>query len=479
MHRLAPHLAEEARPHRFLGGLSPLIAVLALLAPGLAQAQGVPELSSVTPANGATGVALDAPLVFVFDRPMMVTVPIIPSFPPFLVGNLDLSPAATAPSVVGEWSEDGLTLTCTPSSQWPANTALTWKLNPAGSMMPITSEEGEPLPADTYSGGFTTAGGSGGCTPDGIPDDWGGYTIAKGARYAQTSTSDPVPESDAPYHFNAMVLGPDAGPAVTSGSLTLPSGARKELESMPFGSALFYLDEPASGAALEAAYPPGTYTLRFTRNGEAERVIPMTMPVVNVPIPKIANFAEAQSVNHAQAFTLRWNAFTGAGANDSISLYIADALGNVVFQAPDLCVPRELPVTATSIILPANTLQNNMTYSAGLHFFRMFYFSTNAVPDMAGSGSISRHTRFTIKTGTGGSGTAAQFTGYRVLPNGNPEMTLAGTPLAGYSIQRTQSIGAPAWTTAGRVTMNSGGTAIFEDTGAGTSFPVFYRAVAD
>ena len=179
-------------------------------------------------------------------------------------------------------------------------------------------------------------------------------------------------------------------------------------------------------------------------------------------------------------FRSRWNAFTGAGANDYISLIVIDtSAGDVVFQAPDLCVPRELPVTATSIVLPANTLQNNRTYDATLTFSRMFYFSTNAVPEMAGSGHISRQTTFTIKTGTGGTAGAATFTGCRMLPNGNPEMTLTGTPLRVYTIQRTSAVGTPVWTPVGAVTMNAGGTGVFEDTQAGKSLPLFYRAVAN
>jgi len=204
------------------------------------------------------------------------------------------------------------------------------------------------------------------------------------------------------------------------------------------------------------------------------------MPTATVPVPKIANYTEAQSVNHAQDFTLRWNAFTGAGANDHLSLIIFDRnVGGVVFRAPDLCVPRELPVSATSIVLPANTLQNNRTYEATLMFGRMFYFSTNAVPEMSGSGHIGRQTTFTVKTGTGGTGAAATFTGCRMLPNGNPEMTLAGTPLRTYTIQRTGTVGAAVWTQVGSVTMNAAGTGVFEDAQAGKSLPLFYRAVAN
>jgi hypothetical protein len=176
---------------------------------------------------------------------------------------------------------------------------------------------------------------------------------------------------------------------------------------------------------------------------------------------------------------LRWNAFTGAGVSDYVSLAVNDRMGKVVFQAPDQCVPRDLPVTATAIVLPANTLENNMTYSATLLFGRMFYFSTNTVPDMAGSGTLSRQTHFTIKTGTGGTGTAARFTGYRSLPNGNPEMTLSGTPLTFYTIQRTGSVGAPAWMNVGTVIMDGVGAAVFEDTAANKTFPLFYRAVAN
>src|SRR5687767_14473549 len=52
----------------------------------LAQA---PQLFSVTPPNGTTNAPVNSSLVFVFDQPMDTDVSVTPSFPPFLVGNLE------------------------------------------------------------------------------------------------------------------------------------------------------------------------------------------------------------------------------------------------------------------------------------------------------------------------------------------------------------------------------------------------------
>lgn len=595
--------------HRHYCGLQSWL-MMAIGALGLAvvnttlavRAQGTPTVTSVTPANGATGVAVDSALVFVFNTPMDVDVSFIPSVPPFVVGNMEFTPSGAVAAVEFQWSADGRTLTCQPVSEMPANATIAWKLNPAGAMFPIKSsggaalatvsgsfttgaggggggtepqlvssdpadgatavpvtstvvfvfdqamqkntalggfppavpgavawggtgvtatkfsyawsedgqtltctyagelpgnteitwalnpgtliqlqnEAGDPLPTGVYSGSFTTGQGGGGenCDPSGVPSTWGSYSISKMASYQQTSPADPVPVAESPFAFSAFVTGPQAGPAATAGSLTLPDNTSKTLQAL-FGF-LTFTDTPTTEAALDTAYPAGNYTLRFTQTGQPERVIPMTLPAANVPVPKIANYAAAQAVNAAQDFTLAWNAFTGAGASDYISLSITDGQGNLLFQAPNPCVPRELAVTASSIVIPANTLQTNKIYNGTLAFGHTFYSSTNTVPDMAGFGGVMRHTDFTINTGAG-SGTAdpARFTGYRLLPNGNPQMDLTGTAGHAYTIQRTSDLTAPNWSTAGTVTMNAFGTAVFEDTGAVTTFPLFYRAVAN
>jgi hypothetical protein len=281
-----------------------------------------------------------------------------------------------------------------------------------------------------------------------------------------------------PALFGVLVTSPQAGPAVTAASVTLPNGSRKDLSSL--AGFLNYNDEPATESALEAAYPPGPYTVRFTQTGAAERVIPMNMPATPPAIPKISNFTETQAIDAAQDFTLRWIPFSPAGPGAYITLIISDGSGNLVFLAPNFCIPRTLDPTATSIVIPANTFKAGNTYEGTLEFGLNFYNSTNTVPQMSGYGGIMRSTEFSLKT-SGGGGTVlpAKFTAHRLLPNGHPELTLTGTASRSYTIRRASTLTNPSWTTVGTVTMNATGSTIFEDTDNTLKLPAFYVAVSN
>ncbi|MCC6231805.1 MAG: Ig-like domain-containing protein, partial [Verrucomicrobiales bacterium] len=443
---------------------------------------GVPVLVSTTPAKGATAVALDAKVIFVFDQPMTPN-PQIGGVPPFVKGAIAWTGAGLSANKFSyAWSADGKTLTCTYTGSLPGSATIGWELNPADALFTLDSAEGDPLPSGLYQGSFTTAAGGGpdpvDCNAGEIPDSWGSYSMNKGAAYQQTSAADPVPGLDNPFTAGAFINSGQGGAAVTAGSLTFPGGAVKTLEGL-FGT-FFVGDEYATEAAMEAAYPPGAYTLKFTRTGEAQQSIAMTVPANTIPVPKIANYVEAQSIDPAQPFTLRWNAFTGASnPHDFLHLTIMDGT-KVLFQAPDLCVPRELAVTATSIAIPAGTFQLGKTYNATLSFSREFYYSTNAVPNMGGFASLGRTTDFSL-TATGGVTPAApaRFVEFRRLPNGHPQMVLTGTPSRGYTLERAGNLSAPVWRDAGTVTMDAAGRGSFEDAQAGTLFPLFYRARAN
>jgi hypothetical protein len=432
---------------------------------------GDPKLGSSFPLNGAVGVETNVQVEFRFDQAMKTNISFSGNPGPVAWGGLGID----APKFVYSWSADKKTLYASYTGGFPRNTFVTWALNPSAAAVKLEGENGKFLASDTYSGQFITSNGEPECTATGFPTNWGSYGISKRSNYRQTSTADPLPDTlDGSFVFSASVLSPSLSAGVT-GSVTKPSNMQYALSG--FGGFAQYLETAASEAALDAAAPAGSYTLRFTLAGQTEQVSTMSMASQAPPVPKITNFDEAQNINPSTDFTLRWNGFSGAGPDDHINMYISDTNGNVVFQAPNLCVPRELPVTATSILIPANTIRSNQTYSAALQYGRLFYFSTNAVPEMVGYGDLVRNTFFSLKTqGSGGvPPTAPRFTTFELLPNGNPRFTVTGTAGATYSVQRTQNLTSQSWETIGNVTIPADGGAVFEDTQSGKSFPLFYR----
>lgn len=454
----------------------------ALAALGMAAAffaQAAPQVTEVIPASGATGVAVDSPIVFRFSEPMFTLLPPIPSMPGLFVGNIEWTPSDLLFQYA--WSEDGLSLTCTPASNLPADTTITWRLNPAGTLVPLMSATEQPLPMTEGSFQTGSAGGGGGdCDPDGVPSDWGTYWIAKQSFYEQSSPGTPSPAADGPFSFGALVRAPADGPSITEASLILPDAVSKPLQGLPLGAGFAFASVSATEEIVDQRFPAGTYTLVFTQEGVGPLSFPMSMPAGHPPVPRFSNYSAAQAVDVNQPFTLRWDAFTGAGADDLQVLCINDSAGDTVFLAPDACVPRDLPVGANSIEIPAGTLADNQTYRVNLSFIRRFYFSTNALPRMNGFGIVSRSTEMTLRTGAPAAADPAKFTGYRLLPNGHPELTLTGTPGATYAIQRASSLasGGAAWSEVGNVTMNASGEAVFEHAAPDWGSPQFYRAVA-
>ena len=132
------------------------LLITALAASIGAQAQSAPKLVSVRPADGATGVATNSTVVFVFDQDMdTLTAFPIASFPPALVGNFEFQPAGL--SFIGTFETDNRTLTIQCLTALPFDTTISWKLNPPGGTIfkPLASTSGKPLA--TISGSFRTA----------------------------------------------------------------------------------------------------------------------------------------------------------------------------------------------------------------------------------------------------------------------------------------------------------------------------------
>ncbi|MCW5557881.1 MAG: hypothetical protein KIT22_08625, partial [Verrucomicrobiae bacterium] len=280
-----------------------------LLAPVLgALAQSAPKLLSVSPAVEETHAAPRGSLVFVFDQAMDTAMSPLATVPDVVVGNYDIGPAAIVAHVIGRWGADQRTLTLQPGSAIPLGTVVTWTLNPKGVSRPFRSATGQPL--ETATGRFQIAPDSGGspaevCPP--VTPAPGTYTVSKLLQYFQGSDADPVPQSETPALFGVAVQGSGDGPDMVGGSVTLPDGSVEGLLSQLGQYRL--LVPYANVSALESAWPSGGYILRIQRLGQAEHVIPMTLPAFAGAIPKVANYDEAQRIDATKEFTLRWNAF--------------------------------------------------------------------------------------------------------------------------------------------------------------------------
>lgn len=424
-----------------------LAASAALLIPAATawQAGAQVSLVSAQPANGATDVPVGASIVFTFSKPMDETTLIILPENPFFSGSLSFSGNVTATSFTPTWNEDFTTVTLDYTGDLPPGETVTWTINPANTTLPLSSEDADQVP--TTSGSFTTAGNS--CDPDGLPDEWGSISLFKGVTYLQTSTATPVLKSDEKPALFVGVESP-ANNDVNAATFTKPGSTTAiPLTPIPFSPPTFYFTEEFdSQALLDAAYPSGSYGFNLTR---AQPPSPTVFSMVQSagatypPIPQVSNYTAAQAINPAQDFTLNFNALTGASGSDFIGLDISDSQGNPILSAPDLCIPLVLPNTATSFVIPANTLTAGQTYTVRLTFARTFHSSTTAPPDFASFGALQRQTVLTIAT-TGGGGVPQPQLTITGFPSGFFQFAVTGLqPGTNYRIQYSSTLQPNSW----------------------------------
>jgi hypothetical protein len=431
-----------------------------------------PALGSTIPLNNATGVAVDAVVEFRFDQAMkkdLITDSIAWS------GN-----GIDAAKFVYSWSQDGRSLFADYSGDLPLNTTVFWTVNPPGAQAKLQNEAGLVL-TNSYSGQFTTRASVPCNTGDKQLDT---YVISKNSEFLQTSETDPVPDDagSPAFTFAAFVTEPLRPTDLVGASVLRPAETN---QLTVFGKLASHDETFTSEAALDADAPPGTYVLYPDVNVAAGQGFSMQMPARSLPVPKILNLSEGQALAADADFTLRWNGFTPTGTNQYIALIISDTNGIAVFQAPDFCLPRPLSASATSVLIPANTLRSNQAYTASLTFGEQFFYQSGGPRrNSAGFialGQIVRSTRFEVRAGTVGGvrPVAARISDVTLLANGNPRFTISGTVDASYTVQRKGNLSTADWTAVTNVLMGPIGSSVFEDLSSPKTLPLFYRVVGE
>jgi len=328
-----------------------------------------PNLDSVVPADGTTGVSTTAQVVFTFSEAMDAAATTAQFFD---------TTAGTFASATPVWSLGNTVLTCTPTPAWVAGHGYTWVLsgqNPVGDFL-------------SEFGSFVVGNGSGSGAGTNKTTT---FTVGKIHLFDQTSPGSPVLDPLSPYDFTATT-GLASNRTANSVSLTLPTAAVSNLTHNPLHSEDFYLFASYTNlATFDAAFPSGNYQFLVSATASNQQV------TVNLPgsftqpnAPHISNFAAAQSINATQSFTLNWDAFVGGGSTDFVSV----AIGNV-YSSAAVGTVGALNGTSTSLLIPANTLQGNSNYDCSIGFYHAVQTSNSAYVTTAYVGSS---TSFTLAT---------------------------------------------------------------------------------
>jgi hypothetical protein len=319
------------------------IAAVLLLA-GQGQAQ---VTVSSNPLNGASGVSLTAPVVFSFSGPVDTNATAATFY--------SLSPPGGYPTSL-DWNSSSNQLTCTPFPAFPVNRSISW----------IVSGQDADGNQVLAQGTFTTGTGSGGSgTGTNVITT---FAVGKIHYWDQTSAGAPVPDPTVPYFFSgSSTLASNR--TATSITLTLPTAAVSNLTQNTLGGhpeSYFLNSFMTSSNAFEATFPQGTYTFFVSATASNQSVQVLLPPGMTQPNPPhITNFVAAQSVNATQAFTLGWEAFVGGTSTD----YVNVVIGNNVWKTPEPGTAGALNGTATSVTIPANSLQANSNYTATIGFY--------------------------------------------------------------------------------------------------------------
>jgi Ca2+-binding RTX toxin-like protein len=230
--------------------------------------------------------------------------------------------------------------------------------------------------------------------------------LAKIEFLIQSGDVTPVLDPNNQFSFDTEVKEPTG--TISTAGINLPSNKGtfalnpQNNSSQNFGFSIGFTTRPA----VNNVFPNGgPYTLILNDAAGNHVYNNLAFPATNqypASMPQVNSFASLQQLDPTMQQNISWNTFTGGTSGDFISLEISDANGNTVFQTPDEFASGALDGTATSVNIPAGTLQGGTTYSAKLIFAKVTQTDTtdyNAVPALVG---YADQTTFSIVTIGGG-----------------------------------------------------------------------------
>ncbi len=408
------------------------------------QAAAAPTILSSAPANGATGVLPTTALTLTFSEAMNTTATTV-----MVIAGSQM--VAVTPA----WNAGKTILTCTPTTVLPGNQTITWVVS--GGL----SAAGGALGGTTY-GMFTTMALSTGCDPSAAQLS---LTVSKSSMYLQSSTNAPIPNPSSSNVFLACLSLPCPRDA-TNVSLQMPGGTVSNLALAYSGHLTLPDTSHASQPGFDTTYPAGNYTFAIQAMSSNQTVtVNLSPSLTSPPAPHLTNYLAAQAINPAQPFVLKWDPLAGGSASDVIYVEIYGGY----FNTPALGNAGALNGTATSVTIPAGTLQASQTYSGCVTFYHSL-LATNGTAYLTLTYRAAT-TEFGLQTGSGSTPLILTPAGWS---GGSFYFQTTCTNGQALIAEYTTNLAPPHWTTL--YSTNSPASSVrFGDPHAVTNRQLFYR----
>lgn len=312
------------------------------------------------------------------------------------------------------------------------------------------------------------------CLSADLPEGYGSFLLVKQSARRQTGADTFTAEGA----VASIALVPPAAYTISNAIVSGP-GTSLSLTRAADGSSSW--SESGTEAAVLSRFVAGawntSFQLGFTNGDAFIGFFPFLLASNVPPLPTLANFPAAQSVDARSAFTVSWNPWIGAGTNDRVHLTLTDSAGALVVSASTDCAgTTNLAPGATGFEIPAGRLSANTTYTGHLTFGASLLAARDDSTLILERAFESRTTRFTLQTTpSSGGGNPGTFLNPAVSGT-NLVFTLKGT--AG-DVQRIESTtGFVTWAKEVEVTLPATGTLLVTLPLPSDGLPRFYRAVA-
>jgi hypothetical protein len=288
--------------------------------------------------------------------------------------------------------------------------------------------------------------------------------VRKSQLYRQIDGAAPEAQAN-PFTFEAGA-NPTGSNRITGAQFTPPGGAVKVMNNI--GAGVFFFDGGrfASQAALDAAFPNGTYAFSLqTVTAPAtynDSIATGNLYPTDVPTQQNGTWSSGGlQVDATKAYTFNWNDVSPTSGTQMV-FEIRDASGAIVFTVTR---PPDPSGFAINVTMPANTLQAGAYYTANLAFERRVVTTVSPtftkVSTYATEETFKIATIGAIPTVTGPSnpmGTVGQLFVYQIIASNHPfSYGTSGSLPPGLTLDSSLGIisGVPTATSSTQITLSA------------------------